>query len=98
MARPLTHPRLLFCITVFNGQDVVPASLSSATHITSEHAEVDFLAFDDASPAEGFSDKIRALCASLNIQYYRSPRNLGIPRNVNLGLNSSPLMPVMTTS
>ena len=86
MARPLTHPRLLFCITVFNGQDVVPASLSSATHITSEHAEVDFLVLDDASPAEGFSDKIRALCASLNIQYYRSPRNLGIPRNVNLGL------------
>jgi GT2 family glycosyltransferase len=86
VARKTVRPRLLFCITVYNGVDVVPASLRSAGNIASASAEVDFLVLDDASPEEGFSDKVRELCADLGFQYYRSPRNLGIPRNVNVGL------------
>ena len=50
------------------------------------HRDVDVLVLDDASPSRGFSDELRALCESLDIGYYRSPRNLGIPRNMNLGL------------
>ncbi len=54
--------------------------------MVSNKVDVDVLVLDDASPAPGFSDEIEALCAHLDLAYYRSPRNLGIPRNVNLGL------------
>jgi GT2 family glycosyltransferase len=48
--------------------------------------ECDVLVLDDASPNPGFSESVETLCAELGIGYYRSPRNLGIPRNVNVGL------------
>ena len=73
-------------MTVYNGADVVLASLRSAAGITSALVDVDFLVLDDASPVPGFSDEVSALCSVLGFRYYRSPRNLGIPRNVNLGL------------
>jgi hypothetical protein len=47
---------------------------------------VDILALDDASPMPGFSRDVERLCGELGIGYYRSPRNLGIPRNFNLAL------------
>jgi hypothetical protein len=44
------------------------------------------LVLDDCSPEEGWSEELAELCGSIGVQYYRSPRNLGIPRNMNLGL------------
>jgi GT2 family glycosyltransferase len=78
--------RVLVAITVYNGRSFVPATLRSAAALRAEDATFDVLILDDCSPDPGFSDEIRELCAELGHQYYRSPRNLGIPRNVNLGL------------
>ena len=79
-------PRLLFAITVFNGREVVFSCLQSAADMAAESTEVDILVLDDASPEPGFSEEVEARSAELGLGYYRSPRNLGIPRNVNLGL------------
>ncbi|MGH9283329.1 MAG: glycosyltransferase family 2 protein, partial [Acidimicrobiales bacterium] len=82
----LTRPRVLLAITVYNGRAFVPATLRSALRIDRSEADVDVVVLDDASPEPGFSDELRGLCAELGAGYYRSPRNLGIVRNVNLGL------------
>jgi GT2 family glycosyltransferase len=82
----VARQRVLFAITVYNGRDFVPECLRSAAAMDPEHAEVDLLVLDDASPEPGFSEDIAALCSELGILYYRTPRNLGIPRNVNMGL------------
>jgi GT2 family glycosyltransferase len=79
-------PRLLLAITVYNGRSVVPACLRSAAALRPVNADMDVLVLDDCSPDPGFSEEVRDLCTELGLQYYRSPRNLGIPRNVNLGL------------
>ncbi|OCJ07797.1 glycosyl transferase [Rhizobium sp. AC27/96] len=49
-------------------------------------ADVDVLVLDDASPEPGWSDELQVLCKNLGAHYYLTPRNLGIPRNVSLGL------------
>ncbi len=82
----MTKPRLLLAITVYNGSLVVPGCLRSAAALRPTRVDMDVLVLDDCSPDPGFSDEIRTLCGTLGFQYYRSPRNLGIPRNVNLGL------------
>lgn len=79
-------PSVLLAITVYNGPELVPPCLRSAARLASESGAIDILVLDDASPLPGFSDQVRVLCEELGIGYYRSPRNLGIPRNVNLGL------------
>lgn len=81
--------RILFCITVYNGRAFVPRTLDSATRLAGEGAEVDVLVLDDCSPEPGWSEELAALCAERGLAYYRSPRNLGIPRNVNLGLHTA---------
>lgn len=78
--------KVLFAITVYNGRAFVPECLGSAASMRSERAEIDLLVLDDASPEPGFSEDIEVLCGELGITYYLTPRNLGIPRNVNLGL------------
>ena len=78
--------RILFCITVYNGRAFVPQTLVSASRLRADGAEVDILVLDDCSPEPGWSDELSLLCSELGFNYYRSPRNLGIPRNVNLGL------------
>ncbi len=82
----MTKQRLLFAITVYNGRDVVMPCLRSAAAMVAELVDVDVIVLDDASPEPGFSDDVRTLTEELGLQYYRSPRNLGIPRNVNLAL------------
>ena len=77
---------MLLAILVYQGRDFVPACLHSAAGTRVGHRDVDVLVLDDASPEPGFSEDLRALCESLDIGYYRSPRNLGIPRNMNLAL------------
>lgn len=78
--------RVLMCITVYNGRAFVPRTLRSAKQISQDGIELDILILDDHSPEPGWSAELAELCAELEIGYYCSPRNLGIPRNVNLGL------------
>ncbi len=79
--------RVLVAVIVYNGRAFVPRALRSIARLcnTSAH-DVDVVVFDDASPDPGFSDELASLCASLGIVCYSSPRNVGIPRNMNLGL------------
>ena len=77
---------MLLAVLVYQGREFVPACLHSAAGTRVGHRDVDVLVLDDASPEPGFSEDLRALCESLDIGYYRSPRNLGIPRNMNLAL------------
>src|SRR5207248_9225574 len=80
------HCRVLLAVLVYNGQDFVPRCLESARRVMDHTDGAGVLILDDCSPEPGWSDKLRELCDSLDIGYYRSPRNLGIPRNMNLGL------------
>lgn len=79
-------PRVLHVITVYNGRSFVPQALNSAVGMSCDDAEIDILVLDDASPERGFSKYIAQMCDHLGVQYYRTPRNLGIPRNVSLGM------------
>jgi GT2 family glycosyltransferase len=65
---------------------VVPRAIASATRLSQDGCSIDVLVLDDCSPEPGWSEELRSLCESAGVSYYRSPRNLGIPRNVNLGL------------
>lgn len=82
----MTRPRVLLALTVYNGRSVVPAALASVARLSHDVADVDVVVLDDCSPEPGFSENCAEWCAQYGLQYYRSPRNLGIPRNVNLGL------------
>jgi GT2 family glycosyltransferase len=82
----MMRPRVLLALTVYNGRAVVPAALASVARLSTDVADIDVLVLDDCSPEPGFSDDLARWCAHHGHQYYRSPRNLGIPRNVNLGL------------
>ncbi len=81
-----TKPRVLFCVTVYNGEAFVQRTLESALRIDTTHADLDVLVLDDASPAPGWSERLAEICERLEIGYYCTPRNLGIPRNVSLGM------------
>lgn len=79
--------KVLHCITVYNGRSFVPRAVESAMRMAkSSRAQVDVLILDDASPEPGWSEELEALCQAQGAYYYRTPRNLGIPRNVNIGL------------
>jgi GT2 family glycosyltransferase len=80
------RPRVLLAITVYNGEAFVRRTLESALRIDTSSADIDVLVLDDASPAPGWSERLAAICAELGIDYYCTPRNLGIPRNVSLGM------------
>jgi GT2 family glycosyltransferase len=79
--------RVLVAVIVYNGRSFVPRALRSIARLvhTSSH-QVDVLVLDDASPDPGWSAELASLCQSLGIDCYTTPRNLGIPRNMNLGL------------
>ena len=86
-ASPGATVRVLVGLLVYNGRDFVPRTLASvsAMRAASSH-DVDVLILDDASPDPGWSEALRTLCDRLALGYYRSPRNLGIPRNMNLAM------------
>jgi GT2 family glycosyltransferase len=79
--------RVLLATTVYNGRSFVPRCVASAARAAeaSSH-DVDVLFLDDASPEPGFGDDLVQWCRDAGVDCYRSPRNLGIVRNVNLGL------------
>lgn len=83
----MKNQRVLHCITVYNGRKFVPRAIASAVRMAkASTAQVDVLILDDASPEPGWSEELEKLCLNAGALYYRTPRNLGIPRNVNLGL------------
>ncbi len=82
----MARPRILHCITVYNGRAFVPAAIESAIRMDQTHAQIDVLVLDDASPEPGWSEELAAFCRERDVMYYRTPRNLGIPRNVSLGM------------
>jgi GT2 family glycosyltransferase len=82
----MTRPRVLLAVTVFNGEASVMRCLDSIARLDRSANDVDTVVLDDASPDAGFRDRLRARCRDTGVAYYSSPRNLGIPRNVNLGL------------
>jgi len=78
--------RILLLITVYNGRAFVPRCILSALHLDHSDFDLDVLVLDDASPEPGWSDELRQFCEVSDVGYYCTPRNLGIPRNVSLGL------------
>jgi GT2 family glycosyltransferase len=78
--------RVLLALLVYNGEKFVGPCLSSLARLTTEPHAADVLVLDDASPAPGWSDRCREMATDLGFGYYRTPRNLGIPRNMNLGM------------
>ena len=82
----MQRPRVLLAILVYGGRDFVPACLQSAAGLRGGPNRVDVLVLDDCSPDEAWSADLARTCASLDIGYYRSPRNIGIPRSMNLAL------------
>lgn len=82
----MRRPRVLLAILVYNGRAFVPACIRSAAGLRAGRLQVDVLVLDDCSPDRELSEGLASLCDSLGVEYYRSPRNLGIPRNMNLAL------------
>ena len=78
--------RVLIALLVYNGEEFVGPCLSSLARLNPGAHSTDVLVLDDASPAPGWSDRCRTMTTELGFGYYRTPRNLGIPRNMNLGM------------
>ena len=78
--------RVLVALLVYNGEEFVVPCMNSLSRLDPGEHEVDVLVLDDASPASGWSDRCEASARRLGFGYYRTPRNLGIPRNMNLGM------------
>jgi len=80
------RPRVLLAVTFYNGRDFARRTLESIARLDHEDFDLDVLVLDDASPEPGFSEFLAAAADETGAVFSRSPRNLGIPRNVNLGL------------
>ncbi len=80
--------RVLVAVLVYNGREFVPRTLRSlaALKTATRPHDVDVIVLDDASPEPGWSEELESLSRGLGLGYYCSPRNLGIPRNMSLGL------------
>ncbi len=83
----MSERRFLLGILVYNGRDVVPACLDSAAALMAPN--VDVMVFDDCSPSPGWSADVAAMCQAKGIGCYRTPRNLGIPRNMSLVMRTA---------
>ncbi len=78
--------RVLIALLVYNGEEFVVPCMSSLARLDPGEHDVDVLILDDASPSPGWSERCEASARRLGFGYYRTPRNLGIPRNMNLGM------------
>ncbi len=83
----MSDRRYLLGVLVYNGREVVPRCLDSAALLVRDG--VDVMVFDDCSPSPGWSAEVEQMCAARSIGYYRTPRNLGIPRNMSLVLRTA---------
>jgi GT2 family glycosyltransferase len=80
------RPRVLLAILVYGGDAFIHRCVESAARIESADCDVDAIVLDDCSPDQEWSAALATRCGALGVQYYRSPRNLGIPRNMNLAM------------
>jgi GT2 family glycosyltransferase len=80
------QPRVLLAVLVYGGDSFVHRCVESAARVENADCEVDTIVLDDCSRDEEWSAELASRCAALGVQYYRSPRNLGIPRNMNLAM------------
>jgi GT2 family glycosyltransferase len=78
--------RVLVALLVYNGEEFVVPCLSSLARLNAGPHSVDVLVLDDASPSPGWSERCEEMTTEFGFGYYRTPRNLGIPRNMNLGM------------
>jgi GT2 family glycosyltransferase len=78
-------------IAVYNGRRFIDRTLESAARLqgTGSDLRVDVVIFDDASPSPGFSEHVEQGCRARGLGYYRSPRNQGLVRNLNLAMRWS---------
>ncbi|WP_295838907.1 glycosyltransferase [uncultured Microbacterium sp.] len=79
-------PRILLAVTFYNGREFAHRTLESISRLGHAGFELDVLVLDDCSPEPGFSEWLETVSHDFGATYYRSPRNVGIPRNVNIGL------------
>lgn len=86
MSSAAKTPRVLVAVLVYNGRDFVPRALESVSRLRKGATSVDVIVLDDHSPEPGWSEELAELSLSHGLGYYRSPRNVGIPRNFNLGV------------
>ena len=80
--------RTLIASLVYGGAAFVPACIESGA-VLARRDDIDFLVLDDCSPDTAWSEELRDRCGDLDVGYYRSPRNIGIPRNMNLALRQA---------
>jgi GT2 family glycosyltransferase len=80
------RPRVLLAVLVYGGDSFVHRCIESAARVDDAECDVDAIVLDDCSPDEEWSAELASRCGELGVQYYRSPRNLGIPRNMNLAM------------
>lgn len=74
---------------VYNGRTFVPDCLASIARAGNGGYDTQVLVLDDSSTELGWAEELAELSTSLGMGYYRSPRNMGIPRNMNLALLKS---------
>jgi GT2 family glycosyltransferase len=80
------QPRVLLAVLVYGGDSFVHRCVESTARVENADCEVDAIVLDDCSRDQEWSAELASRCAALGVQYYRSPRNLGIPRNMNLAM------------
>lgn len=78
--------RVLLAVLVYGGDSFVHRCIESAARVDDADCDVDAIVLDDCSPDEEWGAELASRCRELGVQYYRSPRNLGIPRNMNLAM------------
>lgn len=83
---PLRPARVLFTIAVYNGRSFIDRTLDSAARVDRDGLDIDVLIMDDASPAPGFGEYVADACARRGLSSYRSPRNQGLVRSLNVAM------------
>lgn len=78
--------RVLIVPLVSDGEVLAGRCLSSLTHLQAGGQTLDVLVLDDASPAPGWSARCRGLAQEHGFAYYRTPRQLGAARSMNLAM------------
>jgi hypothetical protein len=81
-----TSWRVLVALRAYDNEGHVGTCLTSLAHLEPGAHSVDVLVLDDASPVAGWSGQCREMTESRGFGYYRSPRNLGTSRSMNLGM------------
>lgn len=76
----------MLTIAVYNGREFIDRTLVSAAGLDRTGVDVDILVLDDASPAPGFGEFLATRCDELGFDYYRSPRNQGLVRSLNVAM------------